>query len=93
MKTEVYSWRVSPDLKADLEREARLRNSSLSALLDTVTREWLAARHKNDGDAAEQRRLHAAAAAYIGSIKGDGTPRSENVSKLVKERLRQRYGR
>jgi len=92
MKTEVYSWRVSPDLKADLEREARLRNSSLSALLDTVTREWLAARDKND-DAAEQERLHAAARACFGTIKGDGTPRSENVSRLVRERLRQRHGR
>jgi hypothetical protein len=41
MKTEVYSWRVSPDIKTGLEREARRRKMSVSAVLDLAAREWL----------------------------------------------------
>ena len=41
MKTEVYSWRVSTDLKMSLEREARRRRAALSAVLDMTAREWL----------------------------------------------------
>ena len=40
MKTEVYSWRLSSFLKSDLEREARLRRLSLSALLSLAVTEW-----------------------------------------------------
>jgi len=41
MKTEVYCWRVSTDLKNSLEREARRRKVSLSAVLDLAARTWL----------------------------------------------------
>jgi hypothetical protein len=41
MKTEVYNWRVSTDLKTSLKREARLRNTPVSALLDLAVRELL----------------------------------------------------
>ena len=34
MKTEVATWRVSPDVKTSLEREARRRKISMSAALD-----------------------------------------------------------
>ena len=47
MKTEVYSWRVSADLKTGLEREARRRKISLSAALDLAAQEWL---NKRDVD-------------------------------------------
>jgi hypothetical protein len=39
--SEVYSWRVSPDIKTGLEREARRRKMSVSAALDLPAREWL----------------------------------------------------
>ena len=54
MKTEVYSWRVSADLKTDLEREARRRNISLSAALDLAAQEWLAKHNGDEDDDARQ---------------------------------------
>ena len=41
MKTEVYSWRLSEELKLDLEREAYLRKVSVSSILETAVRDWL----------------------------------------------------
>ena len=41
MKTEVYSWRVSSELKTSLEREARRRGISVFAALAAAVREWL----------------------------------------------------
>ena len=71
MKTEVYSWRISPDLKTDLETEARRENLSLSALLDRLACEWLAERRAQSGtDEAVQARLHRAAEKLFGAIRG-----------------------
>jgi hypothetical protein len=92
MKTEVYSWRVSTELKTGLEREARRRKISLAAALDLAAHEWLNKGGAED-DAAEQRRLHKAAAKAIGAIT-DGRPHdAENVREIVRQRVRQRYGR
>jgi hypothetical protein len=68
MRSEVYSWRFSGDLKSDLEREARLRKVPVLAVLETVVRDWL---KKSDSDVTEadaQRRLHTAAANCFGRI-------------------------
>jgi hypothetical protein len=92
MKTEVYSWRVSSDLKADLEREARHRNISLSALLDLAAQEWLSKAEISD-DVDEQRRLHRAVAAAVGAIATGETKRSENTGPAVRRLLRRRYAR
>jgi hypothetical protein len=91
MKTEVYSWRVSTELKTGLEREARRRKISLSAALDLAAQEWLK-KNGQDDDAAEQRRLHAAAAKAIGTIEGDRGD-AENVGEIVRQRIRQRHAR
>jgi hypothetical protein len=48
---------------------------------------------RKKSDAAEQRRLHEAAAKCIGVLKGDSSRQSENVREIVRDRLRQRYGR
>jgi hypothetical protein len=94
MKTEVYSWRVSTELKMGLEREARRRKISLAKVLDAAAQEWLKKRSSDqDDDAAEQKRLHEAAAKSFGTITGGDPKRSENVRQIVRERLRQRYGR
>ena len=61
MKTEVYSWRVSADLKAGLEREARRRKVSLSAVLDLAAREWLKSSDAGNEGEEQQRQLHQAA--------------------------------
>lgn len=58
VKTEVYSWRVWTDLKTGLEREARRRKISLSAVLDLAAEEWLKKSSPDSDDDMEQRRLH-----------------------------------
>jgi hypothetical protein len=93
MKTEVYSWRVSTELKTGLEREARRRKISLSAALDLAAQEWLKNGGADKDDDQEQKRLHEAAAKCFGVLTGGDPHRSENVRKLVRERLRRRYGR
>jgi hypothetical protein len=93
MKTEVYSWRVSSDVKTSLEREARRRKISMSAALDAAAREWLqksAAANEGDG---EQRRLQKAASKWLGALASGNAQRSETASQEVRDRLRRHYGR
>jgi hypothetical protein len=95
MKTEVYSWRVSADLKEALEGEARRENISLAALLDRMARKWVKD-HETERleDEAEQRRLHAEASKFAGAIQlGGGPYTNEVVRKRVRENLTQKYGR
>ena len=91
MKTEVISWRVSPEVKSGLEREARRRKISVSAALDLAAREWL--KNGDEDDEQHQRRLHEAVAKCFGAIDGGDPYRSQNASRLVKEKLRRQYGR
>jgi hypothetical protein len=93
MKTEVYSWRVSTDIKTGLEREARRRKMSLSAVLDLAAAEWLKKSATGDDDEEEQRRLHQVALKCFGAIAGGDPLRSERAEQAVRTRLRQRYGR
>jgi hypothetical protein len=93
MKTEVYSWRVSTDLKASLERAARRRNLSLAAVLDTAAQEWLMNSGSEEDDDEKQRRLMQAASECIGSIAGDNPRRSETAGETVRQILRRRHGR
>jgi hypothetical protein len=92
MKTEVYSWRVSTDVKTGLEREARRRKLSVSAVLDLAAREWLSKAAGGD-DAEAQRRLHESAARHIGAFAGSDPRRAEKARSSVRERLRRRSGR
>ena len=93
MKTEVYSWRLTPSRKANLERVARRRKLKIAHVLDMAVDEWLA-RHASDiADDEEQKRLHALAQRYIGVIKGKDPHRSANVSKLIRRSLRRKYAR
>ena len=92
-KTEVYTWRVSPETKMELEIEARREATSLAALLDRMTQEWLRNRRPSIGEDEEQQRLHAAAARTFGSIAGGEPRRAERARNLVRQRLAKRYGR
>jgi hypothetical protein len=86
MKTEVYSWRLSADRKAELEAEARRAGTSLSALLDHVTGEWLAERRNgHSDDEAEQAAIRKRVMATVGTIRGDDPSRSARASELVRE--------
>ncbi|MEO8662521.1 MAG: hypothetical protein ABI693_28935 [Bryobacteraceae bacterium] len=93
MKTEVYSWRVSAEVKTGLEREARRRKISVAAALDAAAREWLQkSGMANDGE-EEQRRLQKAASKWVGTLASGNARRSETASEAVRDRLRRRYGR
>jgi len=93
MKTEVYSWRVSADLKTDLEREARRRNISLSAALDLAAQEWLKKRDGDEDDTARQERLQRAAAACFGALASGKPRRAESARQTIRDRLRQKHAR
>lgn len=93
MKTEVYSWRLSGELKSDLERESRLRQVPVSSVLEAAVRDWL---RKRDADASEdeaQRRLHAAAASCFGALASGNPRRAETARDELRKRLGRRYAR
>ena len=93
MKTEVYSWRVSTDIKTELEREARRRKTSLSGILDLAAREWLNKSGAENEGHEEQMRLQAAAFQCFGAFAGVDAQRSENARQEVRRRLRRRNDR
>ena len=91
MKTEVYSWRVSTDLKTELEREARRRKISLSAALDSAAQEWLKKRNADAGDVAVQRELHEAASKFFGTLASGNHRRAETARQTIRERLLRKH--
>ena len=92
MKTEVYSWRVSAERKADLEAEARREGSSLADLLDQVTAGWLKERRSSRSDEdAEQAALRRRVMSTVGTIRGGDPTRSRRASELVREIIRQKH--
>lgn len=92
MKTKVYSWRLSADRKAELEAEARREGTSLPALLDRVTADWLARQRSVNSDVeAEQAAIRKRAMAAIGTIRGDDPTRSERTSELVREIIHRKH--
>ena len=93
MKTEVYSWRVSSELKQKLEREARLRKASVASILDAAAREWLKKSRASLTDDEEQKRLHAAIEPFIGSISRNIPYSPEILRETIRRRVNKRYGR
>jgi hypothetical protein len=92
MKSEVYSWRVSADRKAELEGEARREGKSLSALLDHVTADWLAQRRNGDSDDDKQQAaLRKRVMATVGTIRSDDPTRSQRTSELVREIIHKKH--
>ena len=90
MKTEVYSWRLSEELKSDLEREARLRKLPVASLLDLAVRDWLSKSGEDLAGDEAQRKLHAAVANCLGVLAGSDPRRSETVREAVRKRLGKR---
>jgi hypothetical protein len=92
MKTNVYSWRVSSQRKAELESEARREGTSLSGLLEHITEEWLQERrHSRNGDEAEQAAIRKRVLATVGSIRGGDPTRSQRASELVRETIQKKH--
>jgi hypothetical protein len=90
LKTEVYSWRVSPEIKTGMEQEARRRRISLSAALDLAAEEWLAKTGPAEDVREEQIRLQNAASACFGVLANGNVRRSENERQAVRQRLQRR---
>ena len=91
-KTEVYSWRLAPALKAALEEAARDERVSVAALLDRIARHWLAERTATAGHAAaEQARLRAAALRFVGVLRGGDPRRAQEARRRVRQRLAKRH--
>jgi hypothetical protein len=93
MRTEVYSWRLSGELKSDLERQARLHRLPVSAVLERAVRDWL---KKGDTDVSEedaQRRLQTAAANCFGTVASGDSRRAETARDVLRQRLKCRPAR
>jgi hypothetical protein len=89
-KTEVYSWRVDPDLKQRLEQAAQAEKTSIGSLLDRIARAWLVDHRLEEDDEAMEQRIRAEAAKWIGSIRGSDPTRSVRAKEVVRERVRAR---
>ncbi len=93
-KTDVYSWRISPETKSALELEARREGASMAALLERIANEWLEARRESSvSQEVEQIRLHRSAAKALGTIAGGNSRRAEQVRFVLRERVARRHGR
>ena len=92
MKTEVYSWRLSTQRKAELESEARRERTSIAGLLEQITTDWLRERRNSrNGDEAEQAAIRRRVMATIGSVRGGDPTRSERASELVRDIIRKKH--
>ena len=92
-KSEVYSWRLAPELKAALEQEARRERASVGGLLERIAVGWLSGRRSGTNDDEEQARLRAGAVKTFGKIAGGDPHRSTTVRAAVRRRLAARRGR
>src|ERR1700690_796943 len=94
MKTEVYSWRLSAERKAELESEARREGTSVWGLLEPITSDWLTEKRNGpDDDEAEQAAIRKRAAAAIGSLRGGDPTRSARASELVREIIARKHAK
>jgi hypothetical protein len=92
-KSEVYTWRVSPSMKASLEEAARNTKRSVASLLDEIVAERLATGQTGESEMDNQRRLHARAARFAGRFSGTDPLRSAKAKARVRARLSERRAR
>lgn len=93
-KSEVYSWRLSPRLKAELEEAARTKKKSMAELLEDIAEDWLrGSRSQGESEEQRQQQLRESAMRFIGALEGDRPDRAENVRSEVRARLARRHGR
>src|SRR5262245_3591556 len=86
-KSEVYSWRLDPDLKQRLGAAARDEKTSIGGLLERIAREWLGRHRPDEDDEAMQRRIRAEAEKWIGSINSGDPFGSERVKERVRAKI------
>lgn len=87
-KSEVYTWRVSAAMKADLEEAARKTNRSVARVLDEIVAERLDATSRTaEAESDTQRRLHVRAARFAGRFSGTDPRRGKTAKARVRARL------
>lgn len=91
MKTEVYSWRLDPELKSSLEHAASSRGRSVAGLLDEIVRAWVEREVATEEGEALQRRLHAQARKAFGSLEHGDTRLAEEAQERVRRKLRKQH--
>lgn len=91
VKNEVYSWRVSSDLKSAIEEAARRAGVTSAQLLELAVRHWLEKNGRRDD--GEQAALHARVRATLGTVRGGRPGRAERAGELVKDKLKRRHAR
>jgi hypothetical protein len=79
--------------KTAIENQARRERTTVSALLDRITAEWIESRRGHTDDNAEQMRLQASVQKTIGTIASGNPKRAERARENVRKRLRRRHGR
>jgi len=92
-KTEVYSWRISPQIKRTLEQEARREGTSVAVLLERITKEWILSRTDREGDDEKQAHLRASVNRTIGAISGSNPNRAAQARATIRKRILLRHGR
>jgi predicted DNA-binding protein len=92
-KTEVYSWRLSPDLKDSLDALARSQGRSLADLLEEMAMERIERGSDAGQEWERQEKLRAAAMRFVGALSGDDPDRAATSRELVRARLAARHGR
>ena len=87
-KNAVYSWRIAPERKAELEDVARTRKRPLAELVDEAVVQWLRRQHSGQGD--DDARLRTAAKRAFGRIAGGDPDRASQARERLHKRLRER---
>jgi hypothetical protein len=94
MKPEVYSWRLSPRLKMELEEAARAKSKSLAELLEQIVQEWLTqSKGQDSAEDERQQRLRSSAMRFVGAIEDDDPNRAQNARSEVRSRIARRHHR
>jgi len=87
-KSAVYSWRIAPERKAELENVARTRKRPLAELVDEAVVQWLRRQHSGRGD--DDARLRTVAKRAFGRIAGGDRDRASQARERLRKRLLER---
>ena len=90
-KTEVYSWRVDPEMKTGLADAARAESISMARLLDRIIGEWLRREAASGTEEERQQRLHAAARKCFGTMERGDPHLATEAKQRVRAKIRKRY--
>jgi hypothetical protein len=85
-KTEVYSWRISPELKQLLASAAKDEGASMAEFLEKIVRAWFR-EHRDTEDERRQRELLEAAGKCFGGIAGGDPKRSRSARDALVTKL------